>query len=83
MSERPTPETDTQQWVCQLGDSNIAHDSIRDGYQFARRLERERDEARDALRKIAGEVNDFTTTGEGHQSCKQIARAALTSIESK
>lgn len=50
MSDRPTPETDDQPWINAINE---------DGYQvpcvdieFARRLERERDEAREVLREL-------------------------------
>lgn len=42
MSKRPTPETDARTYIPSIGASTVPAD-------FARKLERERDEAREAL----------------------------------
>lgn len=84
MSDRPTPETDDQPWINAINE---------DGYQvpcvdieFARRLERERDEARDVLRIFADCRNWFHTAKEeggpytawrGKREPDEIAEAAL------
>lgn len=37
----------------------------------------ENERLREALEKIAGAPDDFTTTGEGHATCKSLAREVL------
>lgn len=55
MNERPTPETDNAAWPSNL----LQYETV--DANFARRLERERDEAREALKHIeeygTGEIN--------------------------
>lgn len=66
MSERPTPETDTLRKTIDNGaDVEAMMTSL------ARKLERERDEARDVLRMIS--VADWKTAGE----LRGMARRAL------
>lgn len=53
MSERPTPETDARTYIPVLGASTVPA-------EFARKLERERDEAREELKKLEGAYEDAT-----------------------
>ena len=62
MSERPTPETDAEHAQFKMGGFTL---------DFCRKLERERDEAREVLRRIA--TADWKTSGE----LRGIAREAL------
>ena len=52
MNERPTPETDCESGFFDM-ETGVSAD-------FARRLERERDEARDELKKLEGAYEDAT-----------------------
>ena len=59
MSERPTPETDANESItCKEGDPCIAPD-------FARQLERERDEARELARELRGHLQNLVD----HEVC--------------
>jgi hypothetical protein len=49
MSERPTPETDDQPIIYAINDNGYQVPCV--DIEFARRLERERDELREALKK--------------------------------
>ncbi len=73
MSERPTPETDAA-WHSFTGNTEFAH-NVKD---LSRKLERERDEAREAIRALAehGESEIQRITKE-----RDEAREALASRE--
>jgi hypothetical protein len=70
MSERPTPQTDANESItCKEGDPCIAPD-------FARQLERERDEARE----LARELRDAFERFYGFPNCSRarlLAQEAL------
>ena len=76
MSDRPTPETDENAsphigfYSCATVTSN-----------FARKLERERDEAREALMKIKDLFIDGTEIYADRENIGLIARAALEEIK--
>ena len=64
-NERPTPETDE----AQFGTNRVS-------VNFARRLERERDEAREALQRIA-ECDFVITLPDRMDAVRKIANDAL------
>jgi hypothetical protein len=70
MSNRPTPDTDARTYVPSLGASSVPA-------EFARKLERERDEAREALMKIEDLFIDGTDIYADRENMGIIARNAL------
>lgn len=74
MNKRATPETDAAEYLISIGRKN-------DGWlvqsDFARKLERERDEAREALMKIEDLFIDGTDIYADREKMGAIARAAL------
>ena len=60
MSERPTPETDAASWV----ETNAANALVL--ASFAAQLERERDEARDALRELRDALTEVMRVSAPH-----------------
>ena len=72
MSDTPTPETDAA-WHSFTGNTEFAHNVK----NLSRKLERERDEAREALMKIEDLFIDGTDTYADREMMGQIARDAL------
>ena len=70
MSNRPTPDTDARTYVPSLGASSVPA-------EFARKLERERDEAREALMKIEDLFIDGTDIYADRENMGIIAGNAL------
>lgn len=57
MSERPTPETDDQLCIMALNDNGYQVPCV--DIEYARQLERERDEARERLHKVLKVLDDY------------------------
>ena len=75
MSERPTPETDMSQHEGLLKENSMPTQVVH--VNFASKLERERDEAREALMKIEEVFIDSDDTYEDWRKMGNIARAVL------
>lgn len=78
MSERPTPETDARTYVPSLGGATVPA-------EFARQLERERDEAREALSdwENAALHVEANHPDENHCGCVPVLRKLLTEAREK
>jgi hypothetical protein len=86
MSDRPTPETDDRAFHRDSGEYGMV-DYVVDA-DFARRLERQRDELLDALeniakQKILDEVEDPVCCDfeDGYTTCVEVARAAIAAVK--
>ena len=76
MSERPTPETDDQPTINAINDDGYAVPCV--DIEYARKLERERDEAREKAERYRLDANALMLQrDEAREELRAMARKAL------